>query len=70
MKEYDKLYCVDCKHFYFSSGSPGYSEYTPGSDASLGCTKQKWEYEPNNDTDQSFRKKMKTADNCEEYEYE
>ena len=29
--------CMCCKHFDFDSGSPGYSELTPGTDPSIGC---------------------------------
>ena len=31
--------CVFCKHWLFSGGSQGYSEMTPGSNASMDCLK-------------------------------
>jgi len=37
--------CLCCLHLYFSGGSPGYSEYTPGWDASLGCIEGGWDFE-------------------------
>jgi hypothetical protein len=32
--------CWWCTHFYFDGGDLGYSEYTPGSDASFNCYKK------------------------------
>lgn len=31
--------CVFCRNWSFDGGSPGYSEMTPGTDASMGCNK-------------------------------
>jgi len=35
--------CVICRSFYFDGGSPGYSELTPGSDASMSCSAGMWD---------------------------
>lgn len=34
--------CLACKHFSFSSGSPGYSSWTPGSPGHVECDKRHW----------------------------
>lgn len=39
-----KQTCLGCMHFDFSSGSPGYSEWTPGSDAVIRCDLGYWDY--------------------------
>jgi len=36
--------CLHCKHFDFSWGERGYSEYTPGSPASMECYKRHFSY--------------------------
>ena len=59
--------CLDCKHFHFDSGSPGYSEETPGSNMRIGCNLSVWNagymYSEND-----FKKAMLSATNCEMYE--
>lgn len=39
------LPCYHCKHFSYWTASPGYSENTPGSDATAHCGKSVWDYE-------------------------
>lgn len=34
--------CLDCEFWGYSPGSPSYSEYTPGSDASMVCYLDHW----------------------------
>lgn len=58
--------CLDCKHFYFDPGSPGYSEQTPGSDMSLGCYKDHWSGRDCYSQD-DFRKHMLSAKTCKDY---
>lgn len=60
--------CINCKHFYMHSGSPDYSEYTPGCDVSSGCSKNHWCFEPNNDTEDSYRAKVNKAETCKDFE--
>lgn len=66
MSEIPKV-CPTCKHFYFDSGSPGYSTLTPGDSMDIFCKKRYWKigYE---DSDESYRKKMLTALTCGDYE--
>lgn len=61
--------CVLCKFFHFDGGSPGYSELTPGSSASMECFKGVWresslEYKSTED----YRRMMLTADACRHFE--
>ena len=63
--------CVFCKHWSFSGGEPGYSEMTPGSDASMYCDKNMWGrkfrlWDISGAED--FRKIIKTAETCQHYE--
>ena len=58
--------CLFCSHFYFDGGSPGHSEYTPGSDASIGCSKGVWDYEMYDMTN-DFRRHMLTAQTCDKF---
>jgi hypothetical protein len=34
--------CTDCEHFALSEHEPDWSEYTPGTPASIGCMKGHW----------------------------
>lgn len=60
--------CIMCKHFYFESGHPGYSEVTPGYDATIGCHKNLITIDLMEDTTESYRKTLLTAESCPEYE--
>jgi len=62
----DKI-CLFCCHFYIDGGSPGYSRYTPGDDASVGCNLDHWILE-RYDTSNSYRLKMEKAENCGDFE--
>lgn len=62
--------CVFCKHWSFYGGSPGYSEMTPGSDASMDCTKG--HYGRGFDLmdisgEEGFRALIKKAETCKDY---
>jgi hypothetical protein len=58
--------CLLCKSFYFDPGEPAYSECTPGSDMSIGCMKV-WSLD-GDDTEDTYREKMLSAEWCEDYE--
>lgn len=62
-----RLTCLFCKHFYFCGAEPGYSEYTPGSDAAMECTKNYWSMN-NLDTTEDLRIKMLSAETCADFE--
>lgn len=59
--------CLYCKHFYLYAGSPGYSEWTPGSTGSIECLKGLWKMDDCDDTD-GYRRKMETAQTCDKFE--
>lgn len=62
--------CIFCRHWEFSGGERGYSEVTPGADATMGCARGHWGnrfyvddlYGPD-----EFRAKIKLAETCEDY---
>jgi len=58
--------CVTCVHFNIDMGSPGYSEMTPGTDASIGCLMGKWRMSNYGDTAE-YRKHIAKAATCEDY---
>jgi hypothetical protein len=61
--------CVLCAHFCLRSGSPGYSEWTPGCDMTMKCYLGKWALDPNNDDIDDFRAKLAKAKGCQHYKY-
>jgi len=60
--------CLFCKQFYFSAGSPWYSEYTPGYEATWGCQQNVWEIDDMMDNTEDVRKKMLTAGQYKKFE--
>lgn len=63
----DKKTCLFCKHFNFDMGSPGYSEYTPGTDAEFECRKDHWSM-GNYGGVEKFRENIETAKDCKDFE--
>lgn len=59
--------CLDCRYFEFYPFYPGYSEYTPGSDMSIGCGKDYWCANECSSQEQ-FKEKMCSATTCKDYE--
>lgn len=59
--------CLLCKFFYMTQATPGYSELTPGSDFSMGCNKNHWEFSAMEETPDTYRVKMETAKSCKDY---
>ena len=60
--------CLFCRHFQWSQGERGYSEYTPGSDSSMWCGKKHWELETCTDDERDVRRKLTMAQNCKDFE--
>lgn len=58
--------CLFCRHFYFTGGTPGYSEQTPGGDVEIGCDSGLWQTRQN-DTASELRRCMLTAQFCERF---
>jgi hypothetical protein len=59
--------CLECAHFYFDGGSPGYSDYTPGDDMEISCNKGVWYAGVDTDLTE-YRKYMRTAATCPKFE--
>jgi hypothetical protein len=60
--------CLWCSHFYLDTGSPGYSEYTPGSDFTMTCFKHHWEYGYGRfKTEEHYRACLISAQVCPDY---
>ena len=62
--------CVFCKHWYFSGGERGYSEMTPGTDASMTCLKghyDKKDIRLLEMTTEDFRAAIEIAITCKDY---
>jgi len=64
----DNKACIFCKWFYLDPGEAPYSKWTPGEDASLGCTKNVWTLY-GDWTEKDWRLGMAEAQNCDLYEY-
>ena len=60
--------CILCKHFEFRSGSPGYSEYTPGWNASMYCRKNRIDIDIEEITEDQFRATLMKAETCPDFE--
>jgi hypothetical protein len=58
--------CWLCRHIVFDSGSPGYSDQTPGWGFSMSCTKGYWEFD-NTDTLDDFREQLEAAVRCADF---
>lgn len=59
--------CLFCTEFRWDEGSPGFSELTPGWDATMECRKYVWDVRLDELDTESFRELMLTAEACEAY---
>ena len=62
------LTCIACKHFYFESGHEGYSDMTPGYESTIKCLKGKWAINFCEDTNESYRLKLLSAEGCDAFD--
>ena len=60
---------IFCDKFRFNTGDYGYSEYTPGTDASMDCMKSVWDFNFMEDSHEEFVKTLRTAETCEHFVY-
>jgi hypothetical protein len=61
--------CIMCKHWSFDSGEPGYSSWTPGSDFSTYCNKERWEvYNGSSLTQDGYRHLLMYAETCADFD--
>lgn len=57
--------CFFCSHFSLDTGSPGYSEWTPGDEFSMECFKGVWRYgRRQGDDAEGFRHLILTGLTC------
>ena len=64
----DTRICLFCKRFFVYTGSPTYSEYTPGEDASISCGAGHWHIELYHDVANDYRRKLLTAKTCPDWD--
>lgn len=62
--------CIFCKHFVFDNATSGFSELTPGDQASIYCDKNHWELDFYDDNVNAFREKIKKGESCKDFEEE
>lgn len=55
--------CVECEFMSIQTGSPAYSEWTPGEDFTMSCSKEVWDFDPYG-TEQEYRDCMLAARRC------
>lgn len=60
--------CLECKNFWYSEASRGYSEMTPGCDATMDCALGKWDWDKFDDTKATLAAKFRTAATCDKYD--
>ena len=59
--------CWFCEHFYYSQGTPDYSDLTPGSSFSMSCEKQHWNFDPYETSQEEFGKMLSSARDCPDF---
>ncbi len=68
LKEEGRI-CLFCEHFRVHMAEPDCSEYTPGSNFSIECTKHHWSFDPYADGQVDYARCLATAQNCPEYQF-
>lgn len=59
--------CWSCEHLFFSPGSRSYSEWTPGDEFEMYCTRMYWEFRNHKDYLAEFRDKLMSAEVCGDF---
>lgn len=59
--------CWLCKHFYYSTATSDWSEYTPGNDFEMFCEQRHWRFDSFETSQEDFGKMLSTAENCKDY---
>lgn len=60
--------CILCTHFHFDGGEPDYSELTPGTRASIRCSKGVFWHCLETLSEEDYRAAMLTADKCDQFD--
>lgn len=55
--------CIYCKHFYFIG-----PDNSPDTFAHIACNEDKWDVDPDNEVESYFRRVIKEANICPDYE--
>jgi len=58
--------CVECAYFSVDTGSPDYSEYTPGSAFDMDCSMCVWQY-PSYGSEEEYRLAILSASRCNQF---
>ena len=68
-----RLLCIYCKHWHFYGGSQGYSDMTPGADASMECRKSQYKgsgWSTVHDMhEDDFRELLEKAQTCKHFKW-
>lgn len=59
--------CWFCDHFRFHNGEPDLSEVTLGSDFSISCRKNKWDFDAEFDSQEKFGQVLSSAETCPDF---
>ena len=59
--------CWLCKHFDYAQAFGGYSEYTPGSEFDISCSKNHWQFDSYKTDQKEFGKILSTAEHCGDF---
>ena len=62
--------CLECAHMSYQAAEPGWSEYTPGWDATIDCMKNHWAYDAFNDNLSSLHVKLYMSRSCDDFKAE
>lgn len=68
MTQIPERICIFCKYFYMVTGQPDYSDWTPGNEMEIGCIKGYWAVDNYVDDEVSYRDKLLTAGDCDNWE--
>lgn len=64
----DRSSCLFCKHFSWTCGDAGYSEYTPGYPPRIGCDKDAWKINTEDADEDEIRTKLTMSSECDKFE--
>ena len=59
--------CYGCHQFYMTMAASDLSDVTPGTDWSMGCEKNIWDFDAFRDDVAAFRTCLDTAQTCEHW---
>jgi hypothetical protein len=62
----DRL-CIECKYWTIYAAEEGYSDWTPGSDFQMFCSKNHWTLDPYRDSEDKLREYYETAKECKDF---